>query len=484
MSTFKNILTFGAYGRIEEAMAKYNKVKNRYNAKLRKMKIKSREVDALLETVVQVKVEAIKDLHTFKELTVGNQEKTLNQPKLSDFKIINQTLANGQLALTAGVGATLGATAGIGTALATWGLVSTLGAASTGTAISALSGAAATNATLAFLGGGSVAAGGGGMIAGTTLLGGMVAIPALVALGVFSHFSAKKKIAEIESAINKMQRYMNKMDRNIIQLKVVRKKAKRLIRLISKKSKKLKYELNIANQMINGEMNKLTCYYHQVRTLLFNRSASKLAVDVAILIDTPIFDEESINQDIASYKRTALIGKMMVVATCAIAFYLFALPVLKDAFPQHTLTKSNVVNKVADVKARIAAFIGEGENEVLESNYQIESEEVISDEYYVEEPMEYNVVTIIITKNYGETQILHEDFYFNTGETMNDVMYKYHDELEMVVEHNRIVSLKGFEQSLNGSERWLAQITAADGSPVDSLESILSDGDIIELDLH
>jgi len=50
------------------------------------------------------------------------------------------------------------------------GIATTFGVASTGTAISALSGAAATNAALAWLGGGALAAGGGGMAAGSALL--------------------------------------------------------------------------------------------------------------------------------------------------------------------------------------------------------------------------------------------------------------------------------------------------------------------------
>ncbi|WP_284561045.1 hypothetical protein [Bacillus sp. T2.9-1] len=226
MSTMKNILTFGAYGRIQEAMKKYNKIKKRYNFKLYKMKSKSREVHAVLEKVVRVKIEAIKTLNTFKEFSVGNIESPFYKSNLYesvDFKQINQTLEKGQLALTAATGAAVGATAGVGTALATWGLASTLGVASTGTAISTLSGAAATNATLALLGGGAVAAGGGGMIAGATVLGGIVAIPALVALGVFSHFSAKKKIAEIEIAIYNMQINMSKMETNMIRMKKVKK---------------------------------------------------------------------------------------------------------------------------------------------------------------------------------------------------------------------------------------------------------------------
>lgn len=49
-------------------------------------------------------------------------------------------------------------------------VATTFGTASTGTAISALSGAAASNAAIAWLGGGALATGGGGMAAGQALL--------------------------------------------------------------------------------------------------------------------------------------------------------------------------------------------------------------------------------------------------------------------------------------------------------------------------
>ena len=75
--------------------------------------------------------------------------------------------------LGAGTGAA-GVTAGVGVAAlgptAAMAVATTFGTASTGTAISALSGAAATNAALAWLGGGAIAAGGGGMATGGTLL--------------------------------------------------------------------------------------------------------------------------------------------------------------------------------------------------------------------------------------------------------------------------------------------------------------------------
>lgn len=73
--------------------------------------------------------------------------------------------------------------AGIGIGKGAAFLVGSYGMASTGTAIGTLSGAAATNATLAWLGGGSLAAGGGGMAMGTLVLGGLAAAPALIVAG-------------------------------------------------------------------------------------------------------------------------------------------------------------------------------------------------------------------------------------------------------------------------------------------------------------
>lgn len=61
------------------------------------------------------------------------------------------------------------AVASLAPSAAMW-IATTFGTASTGTAISALSGAAATKAALAWLGGGAIAAGGGGMAAGNALL--------------------------------------------------------------------------------------------------------------------------------------------------------------------------------------------------------------------------------------------------------------------------------------------------------------------------
>lgn len=87
--------------------------------------------------------------------------------------------------------------------LAVYGGVGALGTASTGTAIGALSGVAATNATLAWLGGGSLAAGGFGVAGGMAVLGGIVAGPVLAVGGMM--MSSKAEAAREDAYSNYLE---------------------------------------------------------------------------------------------------------------------------------------------------------------------------------------------------------------------------------------------------------------------------------------
>lgn len=100
----------------------------------------------------------------------------------------------GKMAKSVVSGLVGGAGAGALVAFGAYGATMTFAAASTGTAIATLSGVAATNATLAFLGGGAIAAGGGGMALGSVVLGGVVAGPAIAILGIVMNASASKNL--------------------------------------------------------------------------------------------------------------------------------------------------------------------------------------------------------------------------------------------------------------------------------------------------
>lgn len=121
--------------------------------------------------------------------------------KKSEIKAAGQGMAG----IGAGVAvAALGPTAAMG-------IATTFGVASTGTAISALSGAAATNAALAWLGGGALAAGGGGMAAGSAFLalagpiGWAIAGVAIISSGLmfWKTKSDKERLENIYTLISK-----------------------------------------------------------------------------------------------------------------------------------------------------------------------------------------------------------------------------------------------------------------------------------------
>ena len=109
-------------------------------------------------------------------------------------------------------GVTSGTLAGALTAFGAYGAASALATASTGTAIASLSGAAATNATLAFFGGGSLAAGGLGISGGMLVLGGLVTGPALAVIGTVVGAKASVNRDKAYSNLSKARAFKEEMD--------------------------------------------------------------------------------------------------------------------------------------------------------------------------------------------------------------------------------------------------------------------------------
>lgn len=103
-------------------------------------------------------------------------------------------------------GAAAGTAGGFAAAGVTTSAVMALGTASTGTAISTLSGVAATNATLAALGGGSLAAGGGGMALGSMVLGGATLGIGLLVGGVIFNATGSKLSDKADEAYSQAKR--------------------------------------------------------------------------------------------------------------------------------------------------------------------------------------------------------------------------------------------------------------------------------------
>lgn len=198
---------------IDSSRYRYNIGKDAYEEKQNKM-------NKNLENLGKTKVRVWKDFDRFviafekiknkPEFIYQNEEKIkIKEINISEIKGVSITATEiiGTAILTGGAGAALG--------MATSTAVTAFGVASTGAAISGLSGAAATNATLAWLGGGAIAAGGGGMAAGTTLLGAIAAAPAAAIGGVFLNSKgneSKENAFEIKEEVNKALEQFKKIN--------------------------------------------------------------------------------------------------------------------------------------------------------------------------------------------------------------------------------------------------------------------------------
>lgn len=132
--------------------------------------LRQRERSTDLIELVEHLVNGIANTPKSFQTTLG-EIKTLKSQFLDAEDFARRDLLNAKTSgAGAGAGLAAGATvAGVAPTAAIW-VATTFGTASTGTAISALSGAAASNAALAWLGGGALAAGGGGTAAGGALL--------------------------------------------------------------------------------------------------------------------------------------------------------------------------------------------------------------------------------------------------------------------------------------------------------------------------
>ena len=121
------------------------------------------ELQDLFDKIRNIPSDKMLQYETLKNIRLSWQDQAKKIEK--DYNnAVAKNVGQGAVGLGAGVAvAAIGPTAAMG-------IATTFGVASTGTAISALSGAAATNAALAWLGGGALAAGGGGIAAGNALL--------------------------------------------------------------------------------------------------------------------------------------------------------------------------------------------------------------------------------------------------------------------------------------------------------------------------
>lgn len=212
------------------------------------------------------------------------QKMVLDQKNFSELKEL-QSIATSMVG-----GLASGMMAGALTAFGAYGAAGALATASTGTAIASLSGAAATNATLAFFGGGSLAAGGLGMAGGTAVLGGLVAGPALAVLGVVVGAKASANLDKAYTNLAKAKEFREEMDTASAVCVGIRRRASMFNRfLISLNSifEPLIYEMT---RIIERRGNDFRKFSDDEKKIV--AEAMAMAGAIKSILDTPILDDD------------------------------------------------------------------------------------------------------------------------------------------------------------------------------------------------
>lgn len=234
-------------------------------------------------------------IHTFEKIHNVELSDSPGMNELKKFRMDEQEFSElkqmSAVASSIAGGVAGGAAAGALAAIGAYGGAMTLGAcATTGTAIATLSGAAATNATLAFLGGGALSVGGLGIAGGTAVLGGLVAGPALAVLGfvVGAKASANKDAAY--SNLAKAREFEEEVETIQVLCKAIRMRANMFERLLIKLDAIFEPYIDLLSQVIQNSGTDYKLYDDREKSVV----GASLAIAKAIkaVLDTPILTEQ------------------------------------------------------------------------------------------------------------------------------------------------------------------------------------------------
>ncbi len=255
----------------------------------------TRELEALGNQKIQLfQTFQTKFIPLFEQVKNIDFTSSTDLDELAKFKIDKQSFADLKkvtlLATSLAGGTVGGAVAGTAVAFGAYGMAGTFAAASTGTAIASLSGAAATNATLAFFGGGSLAAGGLGMAGGTMVLGGLVAGPALAVLGTVMGSQANANLDKAFSNLETAKKVKEEFAIMVMVCDGIRKRAMLFTRVLIKLDLLLSPMLENFENTIKTEGTDYRSYSNKSKQLIAALLSTVQAVRA--LLDTPLLEKD------------------------------------------------------------------------------------------------------------------------------------------------------------------------------------------------
>ena len=199
-----------------------------------------------------------------------------------------QSMVNFAGSIAGGMAA--GTTGGALIAFGAYSAAQALACASTGTAIASLSGAAATNATLAFFGGGSMAAGGLGMHAGAAVLGGLVAGPALMLFGFVAGAAAKKNLDQAYTNKAEAIQVAAELNAGALQCEAIRRRTYMFYNLLARLDACFLPLIYKMEDILKNEGDDYRIYKPESKKTI--ASCASIAVTIKSVLDTPLLTEE------------------------------------------------------------------------------------------------------------------------------------------------------------------------------------------------
>ena len=258
-----------------------------------------KEVGAALESLGKEKLSILNRnvtdfVTTFEKIKNIDFQSSIGLEELKNLHIDQNTFQElkelGSFAIGVAGGAAAGVAGGALTAVGAYGAAMTFASASTGTAISALSGAAATNATLAFFGGGSLASGGLGMAGGMYVLGGLVAGPALMVMGMITEAKSKEKLEKAISNKAQADEIVESLDAASVQCSAIRRRTYMFYNLLAHLDSLFLPQVWKMQDIVETEGIDYRAYTLESKKAI--AAAASTACTIKAVLDTPILTPE------------------------------------------------------------------------------------------------------------------------------------------------------------------------------------------------
>ena len=284
---------------VNQATENYNKAESALKKAQENVADEFDELGFLQKSIIENSLERYKNLIDQLDIKDSKElQEIIGKETIENIAQIEQVITALKSALSGIVaGGFAGSMAGFG-AVGGVGLLATAG---TGTAISTLSGAAATNATLAWLGGGTLASGGLGIAGGMWVLGGIVAAPLVAITSIVIAMFSEGKLNDARAYSDSFKALVEAVKGEQLSWKEMMSKIKEKAKILQETDVSLKSQIDKVFTAFVQKGNSVSTWGTKEQENL--KSMMNLADIIVNTINAPLMnDEDPLTQKIMAHQ--------------------------------------------------------------------------------------------------------------------------------------------------------------------------------------